>query len=99
MLYLCKYVIRYCSLKSNYYDVVVLIEFTKTTLTPLEIELRDELRKVADDMDAMVSSFVNAMPSTEVPKTIMKNSIDFKFYFLFFFVHIPFSSNCTFHYV
>ncbi|XP_060570442.1 uncharacterized protein LOC132728787 isoform X1 [Ruditapes philippinarum] len=31
-------------------------EFTKTTLTPLEIELRDELRKVADDMDAMLEA-------------------------------------------
>lgn len=31
-------------------------EFEKTTLTPLEIELRDELRKVADDMDAMLAA-------------------------------------------
>jgi hypothetical protein len=53
---ICSYISisKYC-LKSEYHDTCLITEFTKTTLTPLEIELRDELRKVADDMDAMVS--------------------------------------------
>lgn len=32
----------------------VFSEIEQITLTPLEIELRDELRKIGDDMDAKV---------------------------------------------